>query len=272
MTKRMERAMISRRSLTATGAGFAIGVLARRAGALAHEATPEAGEATPAGGLTPLGYSSIRLRKLTAPEHRAKVNALVIEQFAPEVVAIEGFEGYLVGDVIDQPEGSISVLVLDHADDEAAFDVLATAFVGSIADMVDAAATRQWSGDLYMTASPAPSAATPVATPMPGMEAGYAALRIHTSLPNTDPLDFVPEAIAGFLPIVTALPGFLGYLWFPIETGFVALSLYDTESSAQASTLAAKDWATEHLKDYTDGNPEVINASVVYAELPIFEK
>ena len=70
---------------------------------------------------------------------------------------------------------------------------------------------------------------------------------------------------------MTALPGFLGYLWFPIDTGFVALSLYDTESSAQASTLAANDWASEHLKEYTDCNPEVINASVVYAELPIFE-
>lgn len=262
---------ISRRSLTASGAGFAIGLLGRRVGAVAHEATPEAADATPSGGLTPLGYASIRLRKLTAPEHRAEVNALVIEQFVPEVVALHGFEGYLVGDVIDQPEWSLSVLVLDHADDEAAFGELAQAFVGSIAEMVDASATRQWAGDLYMTAAPAPSAATPAATPLPGMAAGYAALRIHTSLPNTNPLDFVPEAIAGFLPIVTALPGFLGYLWFPIDTGFVALSLYDTEASAQASTVAAKDWAAEHLKDYTDGNPEVINASVVYAELPIFE-
>ena len=127
---------ISRRSLTATGAGFVIGVLAGRTRAFAHDATPESADATPSGGLTPLGYSSIRLRKLTAPEHRAEVNALVIEQFAPEVLAIEGFQGYLVGDVIDQPEWSLSVLVLDHADDEAAFDELAKAFVGSIADMV----------------------------------------------------------------------------------------------------------------------------------------
>lgn len=271
MTGQAGLATISRRSLTATGAGFAIGVLGFRAGAFAHEATPEVTDATPAGGLTPLGYSSIRLRKLTAPEHRAEVNALVIEQFAPEVVTIDGFEGYLVGDVIDQPDWSISVLVLDDAGEEAAFDELAKTFVGGIAEMVDAAATRQWAGDLYMTAAPAPATATPVASPMPGMGAGYAALRIHTSLPDTNPLDFVPEAIAGFLPIVTALPGFLGYLWFPIETGFVALSLYDGEGSAKASTVAAKDWAAEHLTAYTDGKPEVINASVVYAELPIFE-
>jgi hypothetical protein len=80
----------------------------------------------------------------------------------------------------------------------------------------------------------------------------------------------VAEAEAGFLPIIMALPGFVGYLWFPTDEGFVGISLYDSEASALESTAAAQAWAIEHLAAYTDTPPEVINATVVYANLPIF--
>lgn len=101
------------------------------------------------------------------------------------------------------------------------------------------------------------------------MTSGYVAVRVHTSLPGTDPREFVPLAASGFLPIVAGLDGFRGYLWFPTDSGFAAVSLYDSEASAEASNEAAREWAAEYLADYTDGNPEVINANVVYANLPI---
>jgi hypothetical protein len=123
-----------------------------------------------------------------------------------------------------------------------------------------------------MLGTPAEATSTPAATPVDENWTGsYVAVRIHKSLPNTDPRGFVPEAIDGFLPIVLGLPGFIGYLWFPVEGGFVAISIYDSEASAVESTNAARAWATEHLADYTDGNPEVINANVVYADMPILE-
>lgn len=75
----------------------------------------------------------------------------------------------------------------------------------------------------------------------------------------------------GFLSLRTTRKVGNGYLWFPVAGGFVSLSLYDTQAAANASTGAAKVWVAEHLAAYTDGNPEVINATVAYADMPIFQ-
>ena len=79
----------------------------------------------------------------------------------------------------------------------------------------------------------------------------------------------MPAAIEGFLPIVTSIAGFKGYLWFPTDAGFVAVSLFDSIDSAKASNTAAKDWATQNLAKYTDGDPMIVNANVVFEDLPI---
>lgn len=254
---------VNRRVFTAAGLGFAAGLFAARLpGASAHGATPVA--------LMPGGYVSARLRVLKAAEDRVKVNALVLSDFAPKVKALAGYGGYLLGDVIDQPTRSLSVVAFDKQSQTAGFDAAAKTFVESVADMVDAAATMSWAGDLLMWGAPSTSAATPVATP--SMGSGYIAFRVHTSKPGTNPRDFVPAAIDGFLPIVTGIAGFEGYLWFPTETGFVAVSLFDSIDSAQASNAAAKDWATKNLAKYTDGNPMIVNANVVFDDLPILRR
>lgn len=267
---------ISRRTVTAAGTGLALGLLATRGLPLsAQEATPETAAATPAGGITPLGYVTMRMRPLDDPAFRDDINARVIEEFLPAIAAVEGFEGYLVGDVIDRPNLTFGVTVLKDREAAARSDEVARNFVFSedIDEHVVIEDTRRWTGDLLMLGTPAEATATATAaSPGPKNGAGtYVTVRIHTSLPNTDPRGFVPEAIAGFLPIILGLPGFLGYLWFPVDGGFVAISLYDTEESAIESTNAAKSWVSEHLTGYTDGNPEVINASVVYANMPIFD-
>ena len=61
----------------------------------------------------------------------------------------------------------------------------------------------------------------------------------------------------------------------PVTTGRIARWETDLRTRTgwtgeHRSIDAARAWATEHLADYTDGNPEVINASVVYANMPIF--
>lgn len=59
---------ISRRTVTAVGTGFAVGLLTTRGvHASASEATPEAGAATPASGVAPLGYVTMRMRPLDDP-------------------------------------------------------------------------------------------------------------------------------------------------------------------------------------------------------------
>ena len=264
---------ISRRTVTAVGTGFAVGLLATRGMQVsASEATPEEGAATPVGGVTPLGYVTMRMRPLDDPQFRDDMNARVIEEFLPKIAAVDGFEGYLVADVIDHPNLTFGVTVLKDRAAAARSDAVAKSFVfeGDIDKHIIIEETRQWAGDLLMLGTPADATASPAASPVAEHGAGYyVTARIYASLPNTDPRGFVPEAISGFLPIILGLPGFLGYLWFPVEGGFVAISVYETEEAAIESTNAAKAWATEHLAAYTDGNPEVINATVVYANVPI---
>jgi hypothetical protein len=257
---------MSRRTFTATASGFAAGIFA----ASRTGASVLTQQATPAGSLVPVGFVSMRLRTVATAGQRDAVNGLVLEDLVPGVETLDGYQGYLLGDVLDASETSLSVLVMDEASQTAAFDELAGAFVQGISDQIEVVETVEWSGDLLITGRPAVSTATPSATPAGEAAAsGYVAVRVHTSLPGTDPHDFVPLATAEFLPIVEGLAGFHGYLWFPVEGGFAAITLYDSEASAEASNEAAREWAAEFLTDYTDGNPEVINATVVYADLPI---
>jgi hypothetical protein len=252
--------LLSRRTFTALSGGFAVSLASLgtlRAGA--HEASPEAAA------ITPLGFASLRLRTLLEPEGRAEVNGLVVSELLPAVTVLPGYGGYLLADVIDVDTQSVALSVFESADQIDAFNTAASSFVESVADKVDGPATKTWTGDILMKAAPT-ATATPVAQPL---SSGYAAVRIHTSLPDTDPRDFVPEAIAGFLPLITVLPGFLGYLWFPCEGGFAAITLYDSAESATASSEAAVAWATEHLAAYTDGKPTIINATIYYSDLPI---
>jgi hypothetical protein len=256
---------IDRRTFTATAisAGIAAGLFA----------TPllrvSAQEATPI--VTVSGYVSTRLRTVTSAEARDQVNATVLDQFVDQVKALEGYDGYLLGDVIDEPTLSLAIVALEESSQGPAFDEAAKEFVASISDLVDAEKTLTWVGDVLILGSPIDNG-TPMATPViadTSGSSGYVAVRIHTSKPDTDPRDIVPAIISGFLPIVTGLAGFKGYLWYPIDGGFVAISLFDSVESATASNEAAKEWAVENVSTYTDGNPQIINADVVYADLPI---
>lgn len=260
----MSSVTMSRRKLVSTGGGFAAGVfLAARGVTLAQVASPAAE-------VQPLGFVSMRVRTVAEAGQRDRVDELVQDEFMPEVEELDGFAGFVLGDVIDAPDKSLSIVVLEEAGQAAGFDDAAKAFVERVGDEVVPVETVQWAGDLLIAGSPEADAGTPAATPLgASMTSGYVAVRVHTSLPGTDPREFVPLATSGFLPIVAGLEGFRGYLWFPTDDGFAAISLYDSEASAEASNEAAHEWAAENLADYTDGNPEIINANVVYANLPI---
>lgn len=252
---------VDRRAFTASATGIAAGIFATSLPRVSAQ-----GNTTPAA-ITPQGFVSTRIRTVETPEARDAVNELVLDQFIPEVEDLEGFEGYLLGNVIDIDAASLSVVVLSDEERAAGFNEIATEFVAGLEESVSTVDTIQWTGDLLISGGPSASDGTPVASE--AVTEGYVAVRVHTSLPGTDPNDFVPLATSDFLPIVTALPGFEGYLWYPTDGGFVAISLYDSIESAEESNVAALDWAAEFLTEYTDGNPEIIEANVVYANLPI---
>ena len=250
--------MTTRRQVLAGSMAMAAGVFAHpRWIAGAQEGTPTAGDA-------PL--VSLSVRTLGSQELVREVNPLVIKTFIPQVKELEGYGGYVLGDVRDAPQ-SVVVTVLGNRDHLESFREIAQVCLGGLDEKFAQESPREFLGPLSMQAGPTDVDGTPV--PTAPWTTGYLAVRNHTSLPGTDPMDFVPAAQEGFLPIVTALPGFMGYLWFPQETGFCAISLYTSEEAAQASTAAAMSWAQEYLAQYTDMKPEVINATLVYADLPL---
>ena len=259
---------ISRRALAGAGSGFAIGVFASRG------RRASAQDATPVSNLTTYGYVVVRMRPLDDPALRDQINQAVIDEFFPVISKVEGFLGYLVADVIHDPALTLGfTLLTDHdasmRSDEAVKDFV---FQDHIDDHVIIEETRRWEGDLLVLGLPPDAMATPAVTPVAANGVGnFITVRIYESLPDTDPRDFVPEIIDGFVPIISALPGFLGYTWFPIEGGWVSVSLFETEEAANTSTDEGRGWVEENMAAFTPGNPEVINATVVYANTPVLD-
>ena len=267
----IRRHHVTRRSVVAGSAALSAGFMVTRRSSLAQDATP-VGIASPVADITPLGYVVMRMRQLDGPESRDIVNAQAVEQFAPAIAELDGFLGYLMADVIDDPALTLTVTVMADQDAMAATDAVVADFVSQddVAQHVNVDETRSWAGDLLMLATPAEAESDAATPPLEDFGAGYyITARIFTTFPGTDARNFVTEAQETFVPIVLGIPGFVGYLWFPIEQGFVALSLYDSEESAIASTEAAVEWANEHLVAYTDTPPEVFNGTIVHADLPI---
>ncbi|MGH2548091.1 MAG: hypothetical protein ACRDHN_01795, partial [Thermomicrobiales bacterium] len=121
---------VTRRSLVAAGVGIAGGFFVTRGGTgFAHDATPETGEASPVAAMTPLGYVTMRMRPLDDPQYRDDINAQVINQFLPEIAKVDGFLGYLVADVIENPALTFGVTVLRDLEAAAASDEVAKNFV-----------------------------------------------------------------------------------------------------------------------------------------------
>jgi hypothetical protein len=264
---------LTRRRVVGAAAGIAGGFLVTNDRTLAQSTTPEAGMASPAAQITPLGYVTMRMRPLEEPGDRDNTNAQVIEEFLPAISAVDGFLGYLVADVIDDPLLTFGVTVMRDLEASRASDEVAKTFVTQedIDEDVIIEETQRWAGDLLMLGVSDAAAASAATPPLDDFGAGYfVTARIYQSIPGTDPRGFVEKATTEFLPTIEALPGFVGYLWFPTDDGFASVSLYQTEESATAATTAAKAWVAENLSAYTDAPPQVIDATVVHANLPIF--
>lgn len=259
---------LSRRALTAVGTGIAVGMFATRGGRVA------AREATPAADVTSFGYAVVRMRPLDDPAVRDQINQAVIDEFLPVISAVDGFLGYLVADVLHDPTLTLGFTLLTDREASARSDEAVRDFVfqDEIDTHVIIEETRRWEGDILVLGLPSGATATPAVTPVDDNGLGNViTMRIYESLPDTDPREFVPEITSGFVPIISAIPGFLGYVWFPIEGGFVSISLFDTETAANDSTISGREWVAENMAAYSLGNPEVINATVVYANTPVLE-
>jgi hypothetical protein len=100
-------------------------------------------------------------------------------------------------------------------------------------------------------------AAAQTATPPAGISA-YTVIRRYQLLPDTSMEDLVERVNAGFVPIVSRIPGFQEYLFVDAGDGaHLTISLYDDPSGAEQSTHDAARWAAENVATLIEGPPQV---------------
>jgi hypothetical protein len=96
----------------------------------------------------------------------------------------------------------------------------------------------------------------------PQEDVRYGVLRRY-QIDSTNVDEIARRAQAGFLPIVTKLPGFAAYALLDAGGGtLVTLSGFRDEASADRSTQEAASWVKENLANLVPNAPEVTRAVV----------
>ena len=276
----------TRREILRGAVGFGAGAFVAGGGA-ASTVMAAGQDASPVTAPETLGYLSLRLRELNSPDLIPEIDEIVISEFVPVVQELPGYRGYLLGDVFENRAQNLAITVLESDMDVAAFNEAAETFVRGVDPQYAPETPLQVEGDLFIAAPPVPIAATPVAgTPVaigatpaavgatPAAagatpSAGFVVARIYTSAAGSDPLAAASAFISDFLPEISALPGFRGYLWFQTGEGFGTISLFPDSAAAMASTISELGFVRGNLAGQTETSPTIINASVVFADLPI---
>ncbi len=94
-------------------------------------------------------------------------------------------------------------------------------------------------------------------TPLAGTFA-YTVIRRYQLLPDASLEDLVERVKAGFVPIVSRIPGFQEYLFVDAGDGaHLTISLFDDPSGAEQSTRNAARWAAESVAALIEGPPQV---------------
>src|SRR5215212_11059982 len=102
-----------------------------------------------------------------------------------------------------------------------------------------------------------PRAAAQAATP-PADTLAYTVIRRYQRVPDASMNDLVERVEAGFVPIVSQIPGFQEYLFVDAGDGaHLTIGLYDDPSGAEQSTRDAAGWAVENAAALIEGPPAV---------------
>ena len=90
----------------------------------------------------------------------------------------------------------------------------------------------------------------------------YASVRIYRGI--TDPEEVARRVSEGFVPLVSAIDGFVGYHFVDAGDGVMcSTSVFSDSAGAQASDEKAAGWARENLAELMSGPPEILEGEVV---------
>jgi hypothetical protein len=106
--------------------------------------------------------------------------------------------------------------------------------------------------------------ASPVASPAAGMLGRYAVARIRTVKPDQDASALIADVRSQFVPIVSAIPGYVLYLnLYNDQTRTqTAFGIFADKAGADASTAKGAAFATAHATYYVNPTPQVVDGSI----------
>jgi hypothetical protein len=94
-------------------------------------------------------------------------------------------------------------------------------------------------------------------------QAGYLVIRTYRYQPGGTIEQVVERVQEGFVPIITAVPGFVEY--FIVDLGpeqQLSLSIFTDQAGADESVRRAAGWVEENLTDVVQSPPEVVAGEI----------
>lgn len=93
----------------------------------------------------------------------------------------------------------------------------------------------------------------------------YATVRRYEGV--TDSGEAGRRVAEGFVPIISAVPGFLAYYWVDAGNGvMVSTSVYESRDGAEESNRKAADWVKDNLASLLPNPPQITAGEVVAHE------
>ena len=72
--------------------------------------------------------------------------------------------------------------------------------------------------------------------------------------------ELIQKVQAGFVPLISSSPGFIGYYVVDGGNGRLAsISVFQDKAGAEESNRKAADWVASNIADLVEGPPEVIS-------------
>lgn len=248
--------MINRRQLVGGAATIAaIGAMPSLR-ARAQSATPEAGDAAP-------GFAIARVRTLPSAELAAANFPNVMANFLPKTREVEGYRGYVFATDETDPATNITLTLLADEAAVAGADAVAKEYVGGLDPRFTVVTPVAESGPVRVFGV---TTRTRAELP-PFLNGCYYTQRIRQNAPDANMDDVIAKVTDGLLPTLAAMDGFIAYLWFLIENGRTAITLWETAEQVAAGNTAIADWVAANTANSTTGDPVSNQGPIGYAEI-----
>ena len=90
----------------------------------------------------------------------------------------------------------------------------------------------------------------------------YAAVRRYEGV--TNPGEAARRVNAGFVPLISQIPGFVAYYWVDAGAGvMISTSVFQDKARAEESNRKAADWVRENLAALLPKPPQITAGEVV---------